>query len=391
MAAKKIPPQTASAAGKAPAGKPRKKSLDTALLLIIFAMLTFGAIMVFSASYPSALAKTGNSFHFIGKHAAFVLAGIAVMLIASFLDYHIYRRFVFPIVIAAYALLVAVLIPGIGSDLNTFAQRWIVVGGVNFQPSEIMKFATIVLFAHLIALNQKRMDTFTYGVVPFMICLGATAVLMMLEPHLSGTLLICGVGGLMMIIGGTKLRWFVALGGVGAAGIAGLAFIGKLSYITDRVHSWLNPFGDVLEDTYQTVQSLIAIGSGGVMGRGIGNSIQKYLYLPEAYNDYIFAVICEELGLIGALLVMILFIAFTLRGFAVSSKAPDTFGYMLGVGITLQVAVQAMLNIAVVTNTVPPTGISLPFFSYGGTALIMLMGEMGVLLNISRQASVEKA
>jgi len=386
---------------RAPAGaaagteSPKKHArLDTAFLIVIFAMLTYGAIMVFSASYPAALSKTGDSFHFISKHMLFVLAGTAVMFVASYVDYHIFRRFVFPLVIVAYILLILVLIPGIGSTLGTFARRWIVVGGenlgINFQPSEIMKFATIVLFAHLIALNQKRMNTFTYGVVPFMVCLMATAVLMMLEPHLSGTLLIFAVGSLMMIIGGTKLRWFMGLAGIGGLGVAGLAIIGKLSYITDRIDSWLDPFGDVLGDTYQTVQSLIAIGSGGIMGRGVGNSIQKYLYLPESYNDYIFAIICEELGLIGALLVIILFVVFAMRGFSIASKAPDTFGFMMGVGITLQVCIQALLNIAVVTNTIPPTGISLPFFSYGGTALLMLMGEVGILLNISRQASIEK-
>ena len=377
-----------------PATPPKRfKHLDTAFVIIIFALLTYGVIMVFSASYPAALHKTGNAFHFISKHALFVVAGIAVMFIASFVDYHIYRRFAIPIFIVAFILLILVLIPGIGSTMGTFARRWIVIGGangVNFQPSEIMKFAIIVLFSHMIALNYKRMGTFTYGVIPFAVVLLAAAGLMVLEPHVSGTILIVAIGFIMMFVGGTKARWFAGLGGLGVAGIGVLAVTGKLSHVMDRLGGWLDPFADVTGDGWQTVQSLIAIGSGGIMGRGIGNSRQKYLYLPEPYNDFIFSVICEELGLIGALLVIVLFVLFALRGFSIAAKAPDKFGYMLGVGLTTQVCIQAVLNIAVVTNTVPNTGISLPFFSYGGTALLMLLGEMGILLNISRQASIEK-
>ena len=345
--------------------------------------------MVFSASYPAALQKTGNSLHFISQHVLFVLAGIAAMLLISRIDYHFYRRFAYIIFGVALLLLILVAIPGVGRVLNN-ARRWIYIGPIGFQPSEIMKFAVIVLFSHLIAHYQKRMGTFKQGVLPFAVVLLVIAVLMMLEPHLSGTILIFGIGCIMMYIGGTKLRYFLAIGGLGVGAIAGIIAFKGVSYITERLQFWLNPFADINDKTWQTVQSLVAIGSGGLLGRGIGASRQKYLYLPEPYNDFIFAIICEELGLIGALFVILLFVLFAVRGFSIASKAPDRFGFMLATGITVQICLQAVLNIAVVTNTIPNTGISLPFFSYGGTAIMMQLGEMGILLKISRHAFMEK-
>ena len=375
--------------GEHAAAKPKQKRFDTAFLIIILILLAYGVIMVFSASYPAALQKTGNSLHFISQHVLFVLAGIAAMLLISRIDYHFYRRFAYIIFGVALLLLILVAIPGVGRVLNN-ARRWIYIGPIGFQPSEIMKFAVIVLFSHLIAHYQKRMGTFKQGVLPFAVVLLVIAVLMMLEPHLSGTILIFGIGCIMMYIGGTKLRYFLAIGGLGVGAIAGIIAFKGVSYITERLQFWLNPFADINDKTWQTVQSLVAIGSGGLLGRGIGASRPKYLYLPEPYNDFIFAIICEELGLIGALFVILLFVLFAVRGFSIASKAPDRFGFMLATGITVQICLQAVLNIAVVTNTIPNTGISLPFFSYGGTAIMMQLGEMGILLNISRHAFMEK-
>lgn len=371
------------------APKPKQKRFDTAFLIIILILLAYGTIMVFSASYPAALQKTGNSLHFISQHVLYVAVGIAAMLLISRIDYRLYRRFAYIIFGIALVLLILVAIPGVGRKLNN-ARRWIYIGPIGFQPSEIMKFAVIVLFSHLIAHYQKRMSTFKQGVLPFAAVLLVIAVLMMLEPHLSGTILIFGIGCIMMYIGGTKLRYFLAVGGLGIGAIAGIIAVKGVSYITERLQFWLNPFADINDKTWQTVQSLVAIGSGGLLGRGIGASRQKYLYLPEPYNDFIFAIICEELGLIGALFVIVLFVLFAVRGFSIASKAPDRFGFMLATGITVQICLQAVLNIAVVTNTIPNTGISLPFFSYGGTAIMMQLGEMGILLNISRHALMEK-
>ncbi len=369
--------------------KKKVPRMDTAFLIIVLVLLAYGIIMVFSASYPAALEKTGNSLHFISQHILFVLVGIAAMIFISYIDYHVYQRFSFVIFGIAFLLLILVLIPGIGKELN-HARRWIYIGPINFQPSEIMKFGVIVLFAHLISHYQTKMGTFKYGVAPYMICLITIAGLMMLEPHLSGTILIFGIGCIMMYIGGTKLRYFLVIGGVAGLGVAGVVMLKGVNYIVDRLQFWLDPFADVNNKTWQTVQSLVAIGSGGVFGRGIGASRQKYLWLPEAYNDFIFAVICEELGLIGALLVITLFVLLAVRGFSIASKATDKFGFMLGVGIIVQICLQAFFNIAVVTNFVPNTGISLPFFSYGGTAIMMQLGEMGILLSISRFAKIEK-
>lgn len=368
--------------------KKKIKSMDTAFFIIILILLTYGLIMVFSASYASALDEYGDSYYYIVRHAGFVIGGIAAMIVASFVDYHIYRRLVFWILGIALALMVAV--PFIGSNQGTFATRWIKIGPVTFQPSEIMKFAVIVFFAHLVALNYKRMGTFKYGVVPFATCLILVAGLMYLQPHVSGTIIMFAIGIIMMFVGGTKIRYFVGLLAAAGVAVAGVFMVKGASYVTERITMWLDPFADPRGTGWQTIQSLVAIGSGGLMGRGIGMSNQKYLYIPEPQNDFVFAIICEELGLIGAILVIILFVLFTVRGFSIASKAPDKFGYMLGVGLTAQICIQAALNIAVVTNTIPNTGISLPFFSYGGTALLMQLGQMGILLNISRQATMEK-
>lgn len=365
----------------------RHKHLDSVFVILIFVLLAFGFIMVFSASYAWSIQKyDGNSFHYVSRQALFILMGVVAMYIISFIDYHIYRRFVIPIFIFGIILLILVLI--IGEERNG-ATRWINIGITDFQPSEIMKFALIALFAHLVTLNYKRMGTFMYGVLPFSVALMMVAALMMLQPHLSGTILMFLIGIVMMFVGGTKFRYFAALGGVAALGLGGVVLL-KGEYMLSRIQNWLHPFENQTSENWQTIQSLIAIGSGGIMGRGIGNSLQKFLYIPEPYNDFIYAIVCEELGLIGALLVIILFILFTFRGFSIASKAPDKFGYMLGVGLVAQICIQAALNIAVVTNTIPNTGISLPFFSYGGTAIMMQLGQMGILLNISRQATMEK-
>ena len=268
-------------------------------------------------------------------------------------------------------------------------KRWIVLPGLGtLQPSEIAKFAVVLVFAHIISLNHDRMQTFATGVLPFMVILGAVTVLMLLEPHLSGTLLILGIGAVLMFVGGTGLKWFALAGIAGAGAIAAAVLLlpELVPYAMGRLSSWRDPFADPLGEGHQTIQSLYAIASGGAAGLGLGNSRQKYLYVPEPQNDFIFSILCEELGFVGAALTVVLFLLLFLRGMSIAVRARDKFGALLAVGFVVQVVLQAVLNIAVVTNTIPNTGISLPFFSSGGTSLMMLLGEMGIVLSVSRQA-----
>ena len=263
---------------------------------------------------------------------------------------------------------------------------------MNFQPSEIAKFALVLIFAHLISINYHKMGTFRYGVLPYLIIVLLLAGLILVENHVSATVIILAIAAVMLFVGGVKLRWFAVAGGlVGAAILYLVLYSDKFSYALDRIMGWLNPFDPPQGvDTWQTQQSLLAIGSGQALGLGLGQSRQKYLYLPEPQNDFIFAIVCEELGFVGALVVILLFALLIWRGIVVALNAQDKFGTMLGVGITAQVGIQVILNIMVVTNTIPNTGISLPFFSYGGTSLVILLCEMGVLLSVSRSSSLDK-
>ena len=361
-------------------------SMDITFFVLVMVLLTFGLIMLFSASYAYAFYRyKGDSFHFIKRQALFAVVGVVGMLVISKIDYHLLRKFVFWVFGIAYALLIVVLfMPPINN-----AHRWISLKVVTFQPSEIMKFAIILLFAHLISVNYKRMGTFAYGVLPFLFFLGIVAVVMLLEPHLSGTVLIMAIGLIMMFVGGTKYRYFALALAMVVLGVIAIVMIKGIDYVQVRLAGWLDPFHDTQDDTYQTVQSLLAIGSGGLWGLGLGQSRQKFLYLPEPANDFIFSVVCEELGFIGATIIILLFVMFVYRGFVIASKAPDKFGTMLVVGLTVQIGIQAMLNIAVVSNTIPNTGISLPFFSYGGTALLFQLFQMSIILNVSRQCAME--
>ncbi len=370
--------------------------LDMPLLIFILVLLAIGLVMLFSASYANSYYLQGNSYYYISRQAVFAVFGVAAMLLISTFDYHSFHKLAIVIFGVSLFLLVFLLIcryAHIESIANWEgdATRWLNFGFVSFQPSEIAKFALIVLFAHMISRNLDRIDTFRYGVVPYVAIMGLVAALIFLESHLSATLIILALGAIMMFVGGTKPRWFL-IGGVLVAAVLLFVVVTKGGYQMDRIRIWLDPFSSDLDRdlTHQTRQSLYAIGSGGLLGVGLGQSRQKYLYLPAPQNDFIFAIVCEELGFVGALVIIVLFALLIWRGVYVSIHARDKFGMLLGLGITFQVGLQAVLNICVVTNTIPNTGISLPFFSYGGTALLMLLGQMGILLNISRSANVEK-
>ena len=367
--------------------------IDLPFLLLTLLLTVMGLVMLFSASFPSANYETGDPTFYLKRQGLFALLGLAAMVVMSRMNYQKLRRYSVLLVGISLFLLLLVLVPGLGINENG-ATRWLGKKGVlTFQPSEIAKLAVIVFFADSISKKKNLMETFKYGIRPYLLLLAFYAVLMLLEPHLSGTILIVGTGVVLMIVGGINKKW--AIGGIGAVAAVGFAYVklvetGVISYGASRIEMWKNPFIDPLKAGYQLSQSLITIGSGGLTGVGLGKSRQKFLYLPEEHNDFIFAVVCEELGLIGATLVMLVFALLILRGFWIALQARDRFGALLVVGIMTQIGLQTFFNIAVVSGFVPTTGISLPFFSYGGTALALQLFEMGIVLSVSRQIPAPK-
>ena len=369
----------------------QKGKLDITFLSFVLILLTIGLVMLFSASYAYSYENYGNSYKFIVKQALFAGAGIIAMFVFSRIDYHFWRKLSWLIYIVTFALLVFLLIvPPMVKGMAV--KRWFAIGSFSFQPSEIAKFAIVVLFSTLIAANQKLMNNWKFILSLFGV-LGITCVLVMLEPHLSATLLIAAIGVVLIYVGGLNRK--VVIAGVVIA-VLGIVLViitqstGFISYGADRIKYWLDPWADAKGEGFQTIQSLLAIGSGGILGRGLGQSRQKYLWVPEPHNDFIFSIVCEELGLIGAVIIILLFALLVWRGFTIAMRSADKFGSLLAIGLTFQVGLQAMLNIWVVTNTIPNTGISLPFFSYGGTSLLILLAEMGIVLSVSRGANIEK-
>ncbi len=361
--------------------------VDITFLSLVLILLTTGLVMLFSASYAYSYEYYGDSYRFIIRQAFFAVAGIVAMLVISKIDYHFWKRFAWLIYAVVLVMLVVLLIlPPMVEGMDV--KRWLVIGGFSFQPSEIAKFAVVLLFASLISSNYKQMKSIKF--VGLLIgILGLTCVLVVLEKHLSATVLIFAIGAVMLFVGGLQKRYIIAGGIAGVVALIGAIVTGLVSYASDRIKYWRDPWLDPKGKGFQTIQSLLAIGSGGIMGRGIGQSRQKYLWVPEPHNDFIFAIVCEELGLIGALFIVAMFALLVWRGFTIAMKAPDKFGALLSIGLTFQVGLQAMLNIWVVTNTIPNTGISLPFFSYGGTSLMILLAEMGIVLSVSRSANME--
>ncbi|HBR09334.1 MAG TPA: putative lipid II flippase FtsW, partial [Clostridiales bacterium] len=345
-------------------------------------LLLIGVVMVLSASYARAYysSVTGNkaTYYFV-RQLVFAIGGVGVMFIVSKFPMAFYRR-ISP-TIMGIALVTLLAVPFIGSKVNG-ARRWIDLGFTTFQPSEIAKVAVIMYFAMLICKYKGRMKTFRYGIVPFGGILILIVGLLVLEPHFSASVIIIAIGAVMLFLGGARLIWFI--GGIAVAG-GGLAIIMTFfPYASDRINAWRDPFAYMQGDGYQIVQSLYSIGSGGLLGLGLGQSRQKYLYLPEEHNDFIFSVICEELGFIGAIAILILFALLIIRGYWLAMHMRDRYSVLVTAGITTLLALQVILNVAVVTNLIPSTGISLPLFSYGGTALLIQLAEMGIVLSASR-------
>lgn len=356
---------------------------DYIFLAVVMLLVAYGIIMLFSASSAKAYASYDNAFYFVKRQAAWILVGGAGMFVTSQIDYHRYGGKPAGMLYAVVAVLLVLVISGLGTNVNG-ATRWL----FGFQPSELAKVAIIVLFAYSLGREsgQKDLKNFKTGLLTYIVLFGIYAVLLILEPHFSCTILIFLTVAIMLFVAGVPMKHFGYCSIPVVVLIVGVVI--AQPYRMARITSFLDPFAEMQGDGYQIVQSLYAIGSGGIFGVGLGQSRQKYQSLPEPHNDFIFSVLCEELGLIGAILLVALFMVLLIRGIKIAMKAPDLFGMLLVVGMVGIVCLQAAINIAVVTASIPVTGMPLPFFSYGGTALAITMTEMGVVLNVSRQAKM---
>lgn len=361
--------------------------VDIPFLILVLLLLAVGLIMLYSASSAQSEYDTGYtiSTKYLQKQAVCAGIGLLCMYAFSRIPADFWLKFAWPLYGISIVLLLLVLV--VGESVNG-ARRWINIAGIQFQPSEIAKFTMIVLFAKLTRLFGGDAKKFRYGVLGFGGALLGILIPLALEKHLSAIMLMGMVAVVMMYVAGTSPKWLLA--GAGAAVAFVLVYITFMGYAGDRVTAWLHPEEDPGDTGYQILQSLYAIGSGGLFGLGFGKSRQKYLYLPFQYNDYIFAIICEEIGLVGAVLIVALFAVTILRGYWIALRARDRFSTVLAAGLVTLIAVQTILNLCVVTNLLPSTGIALPFFSYGGTALAVNLGEMGVVLSISRQRNQTK-
>lgn len=366
----------------------RGMGLDLPFLLLVLVLVIIGMIMMFSASYPSAYYKLNDSYFYVRRQLIYAVIGLAAMIGISFFNYNKLHK-VAPLILGfAYLTLVVVLfLPG-------NVHRWIEVGPINIQASEIMKFALILFFAHWGSLYYDKMQYAKYSVLPGILIFGSTAALLLLEPHYSGIVITAILTVVMLYIGGMRVQYLIAGGILLLVAIFGAWVTGVLTYAMQRMDGWgqalVYTTEEMWQTTWQTRNSLYSIGSGGLFGLGLGQSRQKYLYLPEPQNDFIFAIVCEELGFIGAFIILLIFALLVWRGITLSLRSKDRFGRLLGIGLSSQIGIQVILNILVITDWLPNTGISLPFFSYGGSSLIMLLMQMGLILSISRTANIEK-
>lgn len=359
-----------------------RTSGDFVLLICTLALVIFGVIMVFSASYYTSLNNTGNAFGYLIKDGIYAVIGLAVMIFLSLLDYSYLKRFAPWILLAGVLLLIALLIPGVGTQVNG-AVRWIRLGPISIMPGEMIKFCLIIFTAAYYGSRPRRIEK-AGGIIPIILITGVCVLLIMLQPNMSTAMTVLLIVALMMVVAGLPRRWIIAGVGFVGLGVVLMLLSDTTGYRMQRIMSFTHPFDDALGDGYQVTQGLMAIGSGGLTGVGLGNSVQKNLYLPEPQNDFILAIIGEELGYIGIILLMIAFVVFVWRCVRIAVKAPDRFGMYVASGVAIMVGLQVILNIGVVTSVLPPTGVILPFISYGGNALIMFMACSGILINISR-------
>lgn len=361
------------------------RSVDFIFLLITLCLTAFGLVMVFSASYYSSISTSGSPFHWLIRDVIWICGGLILMSGAICVDYRIYKKIALPVMIAIVLCLAALLV--VGSARNG-ATRWLEVGPVTFMPGEWTKPAIILFIAWFMGERPGRARSLLLGVLPVIGVTGLCAFLIIEQPNLSTAITVCGIAVAMLLVAG--MRWIYVIV-VGAAGVGGLAFIATFlrdSYWYTRMTNFIDPFQDMYGEGYQVAQSLLALGSGGLTGMGLGKSVQKSLYLPEPQNDFILAIIGEELGYVGLLALICLYCLFIWRGMHIAINAPDRFGMLLASGLVIMVGIQVILNIAVVTASMPATGINLPFVSYGGNAILIFLFSAGVLLNISRQKPI---
>ena len=362
---------------------------DFYVVIATLILSVMGIVAVFSASYYTAISKYGDPNYYLKNNAIWMAIGWLAFIVFSLIDYHVWSKFALPAIIVGFFLLLLLFTPaslGIAKTINQ-ATRWIQIPGTGFtfMPGEVFKPALILFIAWYFACRPSRAKTFK-GFLPVLLVAGAAFVLIFKQPNLStaGTVLLMALG--MLVVAGIKFGWIALAIGVGAAGFAGLIIL-KGSYWLKRVTSFLDPFADPLGDGYQVVQGLLAFGSGGVTGVGLGRSMQKALYLPEAMSDFILPIIGEEVGFIGVMVLLVVYMFLLWRGSYISVNARDLFGTLMAAGITIHLGLQVILNVAVVSASFPPTGVVLPLISLGGTATVLFMMELGILFNISKQAS----
>ncbi|MDS1029575.1 stage V sporulation protein E [Bacillota bacterium LX-D] len=360
----------------------KKLEPDFVIILAVMLLIAIGIIMVFSSSSYTSKDILGDSFYFLKKQFVWAVLGTFFMVVTMKIDYFRLKRITNPIFIFCVIMLFLVLVMG---DSSKGATRWLGIGSLSFQPSETIKLGMILFLSKFLSRKQSQITSFTYGVTPVLIIIGVICALIIAQPDLGTVLVVAGTGYLLLAAAGARISHLVGLGLVGIA-LVGVA-IALAPYRMARFTAFLDPWADPIGDGFQTIQSLYALGSGGLFGVGIGESRQKMYFLPEKHTDFIFAIIGEELGFIGATVILLLFIVFIWRGFKVAVTAPDSFGSLLAMGITSMIALQAIINIGVVTGSLPVTGITLPFISYGGSSLIFTMTAVGILLNISRYSS----
>ncbi|MBD8929520.1 MAG: putative lipid II flippase FtsW [Clostridiales bacterium] len=371
-----------------------KGGFDVTFFAAVLALMTIGLVMLFSASYPYAYQKyNGDSYYFFKRQLIFAVLGVIVMIVVSKINYKWVKIIEKPLFVVTIFLLVLVLFYHVNlEDRSEDFKRWIPLGPITLQPSDIAKFSLVLTLSAYIAKYRKYMQRLTYGVLFPGLIIGLFCVLIYLENHLSCTVLMFMIGITLMFCGGTRWQWFV--GGLCVVGAVAFVIIKNPdvlpSYQADRIRAWTDKTFQPLGLRWQTNNSLYAIGSGGFFGVGLGNSKQKYLYVSEPQNDFIFSIVCEELGFLGAIVILALFALLFWRGIKIAQRCDDKYAALVVIGIVSQVAIQTLFNVLVVTDTFPNTGIALPFFSYGGTALLMLCFEMGVVLSVSRKVNTKK-